>query len=187
MYHYAGNNPVNYTDPDGRSDKKGPNLNYFPKCESIYKWSEKEIRPVNSFVIAAHGNPNGIYRYPNPCIDESGNVSRGKSEFISPDELALIIKSSPEYKKGMTVILWSCNTGKELKNGKKNYAQKLADALGPGSKVKAPTKLMWFFPNKQKQIADKKIDLYNGKKIEIPDDQKPGKLKTFVGEKNETN
>lgn len=133
-------------DPDGRSDKKGPNLNYFPKCESIYEWSEKEIRPVNSFVIAAHGNPNGIYRYPN-----------------------------------------SCNTGKELKNGKKNYAQKLADTLGPGSKVKAPTKLMCFFPNKQKQIVDKKIDLYNGKKIEIPDDQKPGKLKTFVGGKNETN
>ena len=54
-------------DPDGRSDKKGSNLNYFPKCESIYEWSEKEIRPVNSFVIAAHGNPNGIYRYPNSC------------------------------------------------------------------------------------------------------------------------
>lgn len=147
-----------------KSKKTGPDLNFFPECESIYENSKKEPRAQDVFVVGAHGNESAIYEYPNPTKDSEGNIVRGLGEPISPVKLAKMIKESPNYVEGMPVVLWSCNTGKIRENGIKNYAQQLADSLGPGAKVIAPNKSIWFWSNKPCRIYDKKETQINGVK-----------------------
>ena len=127
LYHYAGNNPVKYTDPDGKANK--PYINLHDPRTADYAYSERFEIPKGNFAIFAHGNISGVF-------DHSGTIGDGK---ISAKKLADAIKSNPNYRKGMIVQLVVCNVG--LPNPKEDgvpYAQKVADELGEGSKVLAP-------------------------------------------------
>ena len=52
LYHYAGNNPVKYTDPDGKDNK--PILNLHTPKSKDFTYSNGFKIPENTFVVAAH-------------------------------------------------------------------------------------------------------------------------------------
>ncbi|MGN0750199.1 MAG: hypothetical protein ACI4LS_06900 [Treponema sp.] len=161
----------------GLEKQKGVDLNFLPKNEQSYEIANKKIVDSKNFTIAAHGNSNYIYEYPNASKE---NNIRGNGKKIEPTLLAEIIKKHPNYNEGETIVLWACNTGNENTSNGDCYAQKLADALGPGSKVIAPTKYYFISttPNGENYIGGQdsngNID-YNVEK---------GRMKVFRGSCN---
>jgi len=161
LYHYAGNNPVCYTDPDGNQAKnwmtswfkepwikagnrQGVDLNLNPKNkEEQYYRAKSHVSPYDNnyrpYIVAAHGNESGIFTY---YGYDPNSKNRGKSKFLPAADLAKQIKADPAWEKSTKiVILYSCNVGvnRKDKNGKEiSYAQELANALGEGVIVYAP-------------------------------------------------
>ena len=180
LYHYAGNNPMKYTDPDGRATKKGVDINLLPVNEDKHLFASNKILNSNTFFVAAHGNRDMIYEYPNATPDSE---FRGAGRPVSPKELATRIKNNVNYKKGMTVVLWACNTGKQGNNYSSDcYAQQLADELGEDVKVLAPDSYYFIStsPNGTNFIGNQKAD-------GTPDLNSPqGYLRTFRGKHDES-
>ena len=184
MYHYAGNNPIKYIDPNGRLNIYGPNINLLPDCEDIKKWAGKEIRPDDIFVIAAHGNPGGIYQYLFYEENSEGQPVRGEGTLISPEKLAQMIKNDPKYRDGMVIELWACNTGKPDVDGT-SYAQKLAAEIGEGAVVRAPDSNIWFYFRNQRRLFQAKKIQVEGRIISVEDRTRPGQMLVFIGKKQE--
>ena len=165
LYHYAGNNPVKDTDPDGKANK--PILNLHTPKSKDFTYSNGFKIPENTFVVAAHGNVYGVY-------DHRGN----ESHRVKPKELAAMIKSHPGYKNGMTVMLLVCNVGLPGPDGTIS-AQQIADAMGEGERVRAPEGFVNMY---QHPFGRKKgqIDYFVQKKGE-PIDTLNTELKEFIG------
>jgi hypothetical protein len=77
----------------------------------------------------------------------------------------------------MSVTLYSCSTG-QTPDG---YAQQLADAMGTGAVVKAPTTTLWLYiSGKEPPVYENKVNS-KGQELNKPDTSKPGTMATFVG------
>lgn len=106
--------------------------------------------------IIAHSSPNSVKI-----------VSNGRAFEVSHRVLARLLKSDKNYKGG-NIRLLSCNTGNEAGQ----FAQNLANKLGV--LVKAPTQLLWAWPNGRYCVAKGR----NGNTI-TPDLTQKGYFKTF--------
>lgn len=80
----------------------------------------------NRFTVEVHGSPNGV-RVGNKDLDAK--------------ELAEIIRGSAGYREGAPVRLVSCQTGADMPDGSKNFAQRLSEELGV--EVLAPNTDSW--------------------------------------------
>jgi uncharacterized protein RhaS with RHS repeats len=172
-YAYVNNDPVNWIDLWGlqgqraNNTKKGVDLNLFPRDDpqnpndNIRTYAEIVPRSKNTFVVGAHGTPSSL---------ENENGRR-----IEPDNLAEMIKNHSAYREGMSVTLYSCNTGK----GDNPYAQQLADAMGPGAIVNAPNDYLWMYSSGRDPVIAPYKESGNEKKG--PDRKQEGEMVTFVG------
>ncbi len=98
-------NPVGYIDPLGLVD-----LNLYPNNDPIHSVAN-EINIPGVFTVGGHGTPTAIE-------SATGNP-------MSAKDLADLIKFDGNYNEGMTIWLFSCNTG----NGKDSFASQLAKEL----------------------------------------------------------
>ncbi|EOJ5531598.1 RHS repeat-associated core domain-containing protein, partial [Escherichia coli] len=98
-------NPVINVDPQGLVD-----INLYPESDLIHSVAD-EINIPGVFTIGGHGTPTSI---------ESATRS-----IMTAKNLAYLIKFDGNYKDGMTVWLFSCNTGK----GQNSFASQLAKEL----------------------------------------------------------
>ncbi|EPD2656528.1 RHS repeat-associated core domain-containing protein, partial [Escherichia coli] len=98
-------NPVINVYPQGLVD-----INLYPESDLIHSVAD-EINIPGVFTIGGHGTPTSI---------ESATRS-----IMTAKDLAYLIKFDGNYKDGMTVWLFSCNTGK----GQNSFASQLAKEL----------------------------------------------------------
>jgi hypothetical protein len=73
-------------------------INLFNPIEAIHGYTDKVPDHEGVLTVGAHGNSTTI-------VDQNGTP-------IKANDLAVMIKNHPKYKRGMTIELLSCNTGK---------------------------------------------------------------------------
>ena len=142
---YCSNNIVSIIDYLGCLD-----INLFNQSDSLCPNANKIV--TGGVSVAGHGNKNGLYDY-------RSDPQNGK--YISPNELANMIKSAPGYN-DKPVWLIGCNVGSG------DYAQQVADILG--TTVFAPTDLVWIYPDGTMIVAPRDPDNPNQPDM---DNQKP--------------
>lgn len=126
-----------------------------------YIANRKDIDPKGFFDVIAHGEKSKIEIYNN-----------GIKIKVSHRVLARLLKSNPDYAK-QPIRLLSCETGKDPSG----FAQNLANKLGVP--VKAPTEILWAYPNGAHLVAGQDINSRHGG----PNLLKPGRFKTFYPKK----
>ena len=136
---------------------EGVNINLFPSNEAIHTYAQRVKNKPNVFQIGGHGSPSAI-------IDGSN----GKA--LTAKDLAQKIRSHPDYKKGMTIELLSCNTGK----GKNSIGQQLANELN--TTVRAPDQFLWYY-------SDGNLKPMGMKPDRTQDLNQPGKMRRFKPQK----
>ncbi|TDD06861.1 hypothetical protein E1181_11245 [Saccharopolyspora terrae] len=109
----------------GLSFTKPPVKDYFGRAEWAHKRPRCSVDP-NRFTVEMHGGPNGV---------------KFKHIDLDAKELAEIIRGSSGYKEGTPIRLVSCETGADVPDGSKNFAQQLSEELGV--EVLAPNTNAW--------------------------------------------
>jgi len=147
------------------NSERGVDLNCFSatgKDADIHNWTNLVENPEHTFVIGGHGGTK-VFQ------DRNGNK-------IEPNTLADLIKNNPNYRKGDSIRLLSCNVGGKVE-GSDNYAQQLADAMGCGEKVYGPTEFCWYSSDGSIKIAGESWFFKNQPATIL----KRGTLKCFIG------
>ncbi len=122
-YAYVGGNPLTLVDPFGLAE-----LNFFDKSETNSWNGANGWNVPGSYTVAGHGSQ--VYMY-------SWN-SKGT---MTPEALAWLILTDKRWG-GKNIILASCDTGSNRRNGDPGFAEQLSKLLGVW--VTAPTTTSWY-------------------------------------------
>jgi RHS repeat-associated protein len=117
VYRYAPN-PLGWADPLGLV---GVDLNYLSPGSPSCAFGRNVDLGGGMFGVLANGTKRGY-------------VAGGGDARISPSQMARDIQNSPNYRRGQSIMLFACNTGRR---GENSFGQKLADETG--EEVYAPT------------------------------------------------
>ena len=148
VYHYAGNNPVKYVDPDGKQTK-GADLNLFRKDSAHYRAALNfPNTPDKTFVVAGHGNSFGIFDHRNDPLGQ--HIMQSVDNAIKPEALAKMITENKMFNiksknngKAPIIMLYACDVGSSNPDiadtvYAENLANALAKILGVDVEVRAP-------------------------------------------------
>jgi RHS repeat-associated protein len=122
-YAYVRGRPISSIDPFGLVD-----LNLYPMTESNRHSADLYNSTNGAFTVGGHGNSSWMQ-------DPDGR-------YLTPADLAALIKNHPKYHQGQTVEVWACNVGMETADGN-NFAKALARELGVG-RVAGPNDFIFF-------------------------------------------
>jgi RHS repeat-associated protein len=117
VYRYAPN-PLGWADPLGLM---GVGLNYLSAASPSCAFGRNVDLGSGTFGVLANGTLGGY-------AARVGNLT------INPSDMARDIQNSPNYRRGQSIMLFACNTGRD---GERSFGQKLADHTG--EEVYAPT------------------------------------------------
>jgi len=121
LYNYVGNDSINSIDLFGLCDlnlfSNDDKIDFFNSFRSMAeKYTPKNL--VNFFTVSVHGNATFV-------ADERRGILPTQKVRMYPSDLKSEILKHKRWRKGITIVLDSCNTGK----GKNSFGQKLADEL----------------------------------------------------------
>jgi RHS repeat-associated protein len=152
-YLFCGGNPIIYIDPDGREkiialDKKNK------KDQTIIAGSEK-YADDGAIHIFGHGNTSGMYL----------NMDGKRINIKNAEQLEAFLSEYSEtwQNKGEgdkpVIVLHSCNTGKDQKDGSASLAQQISESdLFKDATIIAPDELLWTDSNGQVGAYKAKTD-----------------------------
>jgi len=121
-YMYCAGNPVIYFDPDGKEKVIWVENNNKSKDATIYKAASNAKDNNEAIHIYAHGSPNGI----------TANINGKEINIRNAKQFDEVMKeTSNKWKnrkegENLIVILHSCRTGRETKNGDDSFAEELS-------------------------------------------------------------
>lgn len=145
-------------------------LKLFSKDDATQPGATERMRQAKGddiYDVYAHGNENAIMN------DKS---------FMSPDDLANLIKADGNYHSGMTIKLWACNTGR-LDNG---FAQQLANSLK--TTVIAPDTFVYYPKDGDLHATHRTTEILGNRVRNTPLDAQiqwwGGNWKTFLPQNN---
>ncbi|RRO12982.1 hypothetical protein EIL87_25290 [Saccharopolyspora rhizosphaerae] len=98
---------------------------YYGRAEWAHKRPQCSVDP-HRFTVEVHGGPGG---------------AKFRGHELDARELAEIIKGTPGYRDGTPIRLVSCETGADVPDGSRNFAQQLSEELGV--EVLAPNTNAW--------------------------------------------
>ena len=119
--------------------------------------NRRDVDANGYYDVVAHGSPDSILVY-----------HKGANVRVTHRVLARILRHDEKYN-GQAIRLLSCSTGSSTGH----FAQDLANNLGVP--VKAPTDILWAWPQGGYRVAGKK----RVGDIDLPDTSKPGKFTSF--------
>lgn len=175
LYGMVGNSAVNRWDYLGLID-----INFNPQgvnsrgkdkgCMSEFAKNAPDSE--SDMTVFGHGSPNAIRNNRNPekPVDWGGDAG--------VEALVKEIKENQDWKDGKIkrIVLYACSTGQSKnRNGKKSFAQKLADKLD--IPVLAPNEILWCSSDGTSNVCCLKPSVYV--KIRKPDPNKPGDWMKF--------
>jgi RHS repeat-associated protein len=135
VFAYCANNPVKYTDPDGREKLKFFN----PEKDPNLAKGTENYKDDGAIHIFAHGNSKGIY----PAINGKRVPIKSAKDFIKfLNEHSETWKNKKEGEE-VTIVLHSCNTANESDGKDNSFARAVSKELGTDVTVVGATDYFW--------------------------------------------
>ncbi len=139
-YIYAGNNPIIFIDPDGREKIIALDKD---KDKTIIAGAEK-YKDDNAIHIFAHGSSKGM----SVVIDgKTTRIGTAKQleKFLSKNSETWQNKGDGDK---VTIVLHSCNTGRNNKDGTASFAEKVSESdIFKDATIVAPNERVYFSKN----------------------------------------